>query len=302
MPRIHSTRTKKLIMRKKILLCALLLLPLSSQTLQAAATTKSSGDLSWTVQTQWSLPTKPKAVVQSLDDKKVFILGEDAKVYIYTPQGKKLGELPVDPGVNALDIEPRGSMLYLVNEDKKTYQAIEISFHQEIDITGAPIQGDPDAPVTLVVFSDFECPWCGKTEPVLKQLLKNNKGTLRIVFKHLPLQMHPFAEKAALAAIAAQRQDKFWEMHDALFALKKWSDNAIAKEAEKLGLDMEQFRKDFNSQDTRLQLAKDLNDAQNADVSATPSLFINGQPVKERSLPAMQKMIKAALAKQGGKK
>ena len=91
------------------------------------------------------------------------------------------------------------------------------NFNQDIDITGAPIRGKVDAPVTLVLFSDFQCPWCGRLEPVLTQLEEQNQGKLRIAFKHMPLAMHQYAESAALAAIAAQRQGKFWEMHDALF-------------------------------------------------------------------------------------
>jgi hypothetical protein len=279
-------------MLKKTILCAALLLPLTVQAQEPKKTTAS--DLNWSVQASWPIPAKPLDVAQSLDNKKVFILAADAKVYIFTPDGKQLGALPVDPNVNAIDIAARGEMLYLVNSKTNTYTAIDVSFNQKIDVTGAPVRGKVDAPVTLVVFSDFECPWCGKLEPVLAELQAQNQDKLRIIFKHLPLPMHQQAEPAALAAIAAQQQGKFWEMHDALFQATAWTPNTIDETAVRLGLNMEKFRADLSSQETQMQLAKDKTDAQAADVTSTPSLFVNGRPVKDRSLPALQKMVTEA--------
>lgn len=291
-------------MLKKILLCASLLLPFAVHAAHAAPDLKKnniSGDLNWSVQTTWTLPTKPLDIAQSLDNKKVFILGADTKVHIFTPDGKKLGEMPVDPNTNAIDIAARGEMLYLINSKSNSYTAIDVSFTQQIDITGAPVQGKIDAPVTLIVFSDFECPWCGKLEPVLKQLLDSNKDKLRIVFKHLPLPMHPNAEPAALAAIAAQKQDKFWQMHDALFQTTNWTPGVIEQTALKIGLNMEKFKADLSNPETEMQLAKDKTDAQLADVVSTPSMFINGRPVRDRSLLALQTMVNEALASGGAK-
>ena len=115
-----------------------------------------AGAIDWSVQTSWNIPVKPRDMVQSLDNKKVFILGDDAKVYIYTPQGKLQGTIPVDAGVMAIDIAPRGEMLYLLDSDKARYTAISVSLVKQIDITGAPFLGNPEAPVTMVVFSDFQ--------------------------------------------------------------------------------------------------------------------------------------------------
>lgn len=287
-------------MLKKIIFCSFLLLPLSTHA-QELKKHNTSGDLNWSVQATWTIPVKPLDIAQSLDNKKVFILGADSKVYIFTPDGKKMGELPVDANTTAIDIAPRGEMLYLINGKSNSYTAIDISFNQKIDITGAPVQGKADAPVTLVVFSDFECPWCSKLKPVLDQLLAHNKDKLRIVFKHMPLQMHPQAEPAALAAIAAQKQGKFWEMHDALFEVTNWTPNMIDETALKVGLNMEKFRADLASQEIQMQLGKDKTDAQLADVTSTPSLFINGRPVRERSLQALQAMVTEALATGGAK-
>ncbi|MDD2464464.1 MAG: thioredoxin domain-containing protein [Desulfobulbus sp.] len=287
-------------MLKKIVLSAALLLPLSIHA-QAAPTNDSAGNLNWSIQTSWSIPAKPVDIAQSLDNKRVFILGDNAKIYIFAPNGRPLGVMPVDPGVNAIDISARGDILYLANEKAKTYSAVDISFNQNIDITGAPVRGKIDAPVTLVLFSDFECPWCGRLEPVLTELLAKNQDKLRIVFKHMPLPMHQYAENAALAAIAAQRQGKFWEMHDILFQIKNWTDSTVEETAQKIGLNMEKFHADLVSPEVQAQLAKDATDAQAADITATPSLFINTKPVRDRSLAAMQQMVDEALAAAGAK-
>jgi len=287
-------------MLKKIALCAALLLPLTVHA-QEPKKNNTAGDLNWSVQASWPIPAKPVDIAQSLDNKKVFILAADAKVYIFSPDGRQLGALPVDPGVTAIDIAARGEMLYLVNGKANTYSAIDVSFNQKIDIIGAPVRGKADAPVTLVLFSDFECPWCGKLEPVLAELLAQNQDKLRIVFKHLPLPMHPNAEPAALAAIAAQKQGKFWEMHDALFQTANWTPNTVDETAVRIGLDMNKFRADLASPEVEAQLAKDRNDAVAADVNATPSMFINSRPVKDRSLQNLQKMVTEALAAGGAK-
>ncbi len=287
-------------MLKKTLLCAALLLPLNLHA-QELKKNNTAGDLNWMVVASWTMPTKPLDFAQSLDNKKVFILGADAKVYIFSPDGRQLGALPVDPNVTAIDIAARGEMLFLIHNKTNTYTAIDVSFNQKIDITGAPVRGRADAPITLVLFSDFECPWCGKLEPVLAELLAQNQDKLRIAFKHLPLPMHPQAETAALAAIAAQRQGKFWEMHDALFQNTTWTATTVEETAQRVGLNMEQFRIDLNNPQTQAQLAKDKGDAQAAEVNSTPTMFINGRPVRDRSLPNLQKMVAEALAAAGAK-
>nr|WP_321467527.1 thioredoxin domain-containing protein [uncultured Desulfobulbus sp.] len=287
-------------MLKKIVLSAAMLLPLATSAL-AAPTSNSAGNLNWSVDVTWPIPAKPVDLTQSLDNKRVFILGDDAKVYIFAPNGRPLGVMPVAPGVRAIDISARGDILFLADAQAKTYSAVDISFNQDIDVSGAPVRGKIDAPVTLILFSDFECPWCGRLEPALTQLLAQNQDKLRIVFKHMPLPMHPYAESAALASIAAQRQGKFWEMHDALFQVKDWTDTVVEETAKHIGLNMEKFHADLVSPEVQAQLNKDATDAQTADITATPSLFINTRPVRDRSLAGMQKMVDEAVAAAGAK-
>jgi predicted DsbA family dithiol-disulfide isomerase len=283
-------------MKKTLTLCALLLLS-SSQFLAQNALAQSTTTLLTSPLATWQMTVKPVDFAQSLDNKLVYVLGDDSKVHIYsTADGTELGSVPVAKETIALDIAPRGEMLFLVDTNKK-YTALDISFAQDIDTTGSPFLGKADAPVTLVVFSDFQCPFCSKIEPLLDEVLKKNPDTVKIVFKHLPLQMHKQAKPAALAAIAAQEQGKFWQMHDALFAVsKQLSKETIEKAAQDIGLDMDKFKKDLASPATLEKLKKDMIDAGKASVSGTPTLFINGRQVKGRGVNVVQKMIDQELS------
>jgi len=127
--------------------------------------------------------------------------------------------------------------------------------------------------------------------PLLEQVFEQNKDTVKIVFKNMPLRFHKMAEPAARAALAAGEQGKFWEYHDELFAAEKLSDEVIAATAVKLGLDMEKFSRDLNSPAIKQQINKDLRDAQEAGVTGTPTIFINGKKLKNRSMQGFQTMI-----------
>ena len=113
----------------------------------------------------------------------------------------------------------------------------------------------------------------------------------------MPLNFHELAAPAALAALAAGNQGKFWEYHDELFLTPKLNNNTFEAIAKKLGLDLNQFRADLQSPTVHQQLAKDLQDAKEAGVSGTPTIFVNGIKVKRRELSVIQKLIDEALAK-----
>lgn len=147
----------------------------------------------------------------------------------------------------------------------------------DIDVAGSPIKGNPDAPITIVEWADFECPACRAASSTLSELVKKNQN-VRLVFKNYPLDIHPNAEKAARAAMAAHRQDKFWEMHDALFS----ADPPLTKErmeqlAKSIGLDMKQFDQDLRSEEVADAVARDRKQGEVVRLRATPTLFINGR-------------------------
>jgi Na+/H+ antiporter NhaA len=140
------------------------------------------------------------------------------------------------------------------------------------------IRGSDDAPVTLVEYGDFECPNCGRAEPVVRELLNEFGGDLRYVFRHLPLSdVHPRAQMAAEAAEAADDQGAFWEMHDVLFEHQDALEpkNLVAY-AEQLGLDVDRFTEQLRRHEYAGRIASDVDDADLSGVSGTPTFFVNG--------------------------
>jgi protein-disulfide isomerase len=149
----------------------------------------------------------------------------------------------------------------------------------DVDDVGAPAKGPKDAPVTIVEFSDFQCPFCSRVVPTLDRLKDSYGDKVRLVFRQFPLHsLHPDAQKAAEASLCAHDQDKFWEMHDAMFADQQGLglDQLKAKAAE-LELDGEVFAECLESSRYADRVAADLEAGTNAGVSGTPAMFINGR-------------------------
>ncbi len=177
------------------------------------------------------------------------------------------------------------------------FTAMAISFIQKIDIADSPVKGAADAPVTMVLFTDFECPYCKKIEPLITKVLEKNPDTVKLVFKNMPLSFHKFADKAARAALAAEKQGKFWEFKHKLFSNPKLSDAVIDEIAKQLELDLEMWKADMNSSAIKQKVARDIQQAQQAGVSGTPTVFINGRIPQERTLQGFQIIIDDELSK-----
>jgi protein-disulfide isomerase len=167
---------------------------------------------------------------------------------------------------------------------------------------GAPSTGPQNAPVTLVEFSDFQCPYCAAAVVQLEAVLKAYPTQVKLFFKQYPLDTHSHAALAAAAAIAAHKQGKFWAMHDAMFAARDdlSRDNILAL-AQKSGLDLKRFQADLDSVEVKKALARDVEDGDRAGVSGTPTLFIDGQryngPIELDSLkPLLEAELKHPLA------
>jgi len=131
--------------------------------------------------------------------------------------------------------------------------------------------------------------------PLLEQVLNKNTENVKIVFKNLPLPNHSMARPAAFAALAAGEQGKFWEYHDALFAEKRITQNYLTELAGTLGLDMQQFEQDRESFKIQSLVARDMKEAQAIGITGTPTIYVNGKKLRERSLPGFQAMIDTAL-------
>jgi protein-disulfide isomerase len=140
------------------------------------------------------------------------------------------------------------------------------------------IRGPGQAPVTLVEYGDFECPYCGRAEPVVRELLAGY-GDLRYVWRHLPLtDVHPHAQLAAEAAEVAASQGKFWQMHDQLLSHQDaLTVKDLIRHARQLGLDTERFTRDLRNHPGQAKIAADIDSADLSGVSGTPTFFINGK-------------------------
>jgi len=143
---------------------------------------------------------------------------------------------------------------------------------------GAPTKGPDTAPVTIVEFSDFQCPFCARVRLTLEQIEDTYGGRVRIVWKHLPLPIHENAVGASLAAEAAGNQGKFWEYHDMLFANQdRLGPDGLKQFAKDLQLDISRFETDMQNLDEKKKIEADVAEAETLGITATPGLFINGR-------------------------
>lgn len=170
-----------------------------------------------------------------------------------------------------------------------------------VDLNNAPTVGAENALITIVEFSDFQCPFCSRVVPTVKQLLKEYEGKIRIAFRQHPLPFHKNAMPAAKASLAAQAQGKFWQMHDALFeAQKDLSEANILNIAKKIGLNMAKFKSDWKSSKFDAQIQKDMDFAKKSGATGTPAFFINGVALKgARPIDSFKEIIDKLLESKG---
>ncbi len=147
-----------------------------------------------------------------------------------------------------------------------------------LELAGAPAKGPSSAKVTVVEFSDFQCPFCGRVNPTIERIRKEYPDDVRVVFKHLPLRIHPKAPAAHAAAEAAHRQGRFWEMHDAIFADQAgMSPERYRQYAQEIGLDLERYERDLKASDVQQRVSSDSAEAERLGVTGTPAFFVNGR-------------------------
>jgi len=170
----------------------------------------------------------------------------------------------------------------------------------DVSIDDDPVKGDKNAPVTIIEFSDFQCPFCGKFfKETFGQIDEKyiKTGKVKMVFRDFPLSFHENAQKSAEAAECADEQGKFWEYHDMLFEnQEKLSVEDLKRYAVELGLDKDKFDSCLDSEKYKDEVKKDFSDGQKYGVSGTPAFFINGKLVSgAQPFSAFEKVIEAEL-------
>jgi protein-disulfide isomerase len=169
----------------------------------------------------------------------------------------------------------------------------------EVSIHGAPVRGSADAPVTIVEFSDFECPFCKQTRPTLKQLLERYPGKVRLVYRDFPLDsIHPQARRAAEAARCASDQGKFWEYHDVLFTQSpELALEDLRRYGGQVGLDVTKFDACLTAGVYKAAVQRDLDEGTRLGITGTPAFFINGRILSgAQPIEAFTRLIDQELA------
>jgi len=184
-------------------------------------------------------------------------------------------------------------LIQITGVDSNSFAAVE---RQVIDIAGLPVNGPADASVTIIVFSDYLCPVCNALEPVLHQVLEKYPNDVMLVHKLCPY--HDFSKEAVEAAYAAWDQGKFWEYHELLFynqlVLNKPKITAIAEE---LHLDLKRFNKKMKDPAIQKLIERDMADVTRLGILGTPTVYINGKVLKDRSLQGFQTAIEGEMNK-----
>jgi len=198
-----------------------------------------------------------------------------------------------------------GAILYRAKRQQQQLRPIpeNKALSQTTEAESIHIRGNPNAPVTLEEFGDFQCPPCGSFATFSEQLLKEYDSRLRIVFRNFPLSAHEHAREAALAAEAAGFQGKFWEMYDVLYREQVfWTYAPNTRElfesyAGTIGLNLNQFKEDMDGEKARERVDSDHALGDSLGVKVTPALFINNEPLdpKDKSPEGLRAAIKAAL-------
>jgi len=153
-----------------------------------------------------------------------------------------------------------------------------VALVKDLDLSLSPARGSKDAPITIVEFSDMQCPFCAKVVPTMTELMAQYPGLIRWIFKSFPLQFHTDSALAHRTALAADTQGKFWEMHDLIFSdQRNIKRDDLLRKAQSLNLNMAQFTADLDSEDLKQRVNSDFNEGIRHNVDGTPTFFINGK-------------------------
>jgi len=227
---------------------------------------------------------------------------EEEIAAFYDEHIDQMGGLPLDEMRDRISAYLKEQRAVTIVGDLRDQAATKILLEParvEVEAIG-PSKGPDDAAVTIIEFSDFQCPFCGRVVPTIDQIVAKYPTQVRFVYRNLPLTtIHPRAQAAAEAAACASNQGNFWDYHDLIFANNRAvSDEDLERHASELGLDMQAFRQCVQNRETQQIVEADIAAAASLRISGTPSFVINGIPLHgAQSLEAFSEVIDAEIAR-----
>lgn len=245
-----------------------------------------------------TLAETPMDTAASITGNYIYVLTKTRNILVYGADGDFKGKIGVDSAIDGIMAGPRDDILFLTSTGQKTVRITTVNFIKDINVSHSPAKGSPDAPVTITVFSDFQCAGCARAAEALDQVQADYPEDVKIVFKHYPLRGHRYAVKAAIAAMAAHEQDMFWLYHDILFDEGlNLTEKRLTEIAELLNLDMEKFGYDYHAPEMIDRIRKDIAEAAALGVDGTPTLFVNGSLLRDWTPDGIEKAILHAMGK-----
>lgn len=276
----------------RFILAGLSMLVLSAPFFPAGA-----AGLEWEVRDDRKLELEPLDLAVSQDGAWIFFLIPGEVRVLDMKTWAAVARIPVESGFDRIAYSDAEAMLILTSRTSGRLLRVALEKVYTFDPSGLPILGAADGSVTVAVFSDYQCPYCARLEPLLQQVQEKYPKDVRIVHKNLPLSSHRFAVSAGLAALAAHAQGKFEPFHKGLMASHNtMSEEVITRTAEEMGLDMERFQSDRKNPTFQGVLQRDMAEGRAAGVRGIPAVFVNGKhlraPTPETLMGAIEKELR----------
>ncbi len=257
-----------------------------------------AGDVDWRINKTLKLADTPIDVAVSSNGKQTFVLTDAGQIIIYDAVGNPSGTIDIGGYIDKIMPGPNENSLLVFSKQRKVAQVVSFVIKMQIDTDGSPFRGNPEAPVEMILFSDFQCPYCARIAPILDDIVAFNGDDIKLVFKNFPLNSHKLAFAAAKAAMAANDTGKFWQFHDQLQSqYNTMTEQSILEIAQSIGFELDAFQSKMADQALANMILQDMQDGVKAGVKGVPALFINGKLNNGRTFDAIQLSIEQELRK-----
>lgn len=255
-------------------------------------------NIEWKMIKQVNLDQPPIDVVTSFDGAYAFILTSKEIVVYSRKEDQIVNRIPVDKAYDRISFSKVSNEFILTSKDSKSLSFYKITPIYDINVDNQPWVGAADAPVTIVIYDNYRCSACKRFHGLINDVLKHYAEQVRVVIKFFPNAEDELAKKAAAAAMAAQRQGKFWDFHKALFENQAdLDDDKILLIASNLALDIDRFKTDLKSQEVAAFIDRNLAEGKKLRIGVTPTVIINGRYLERNDYAPLIGTIETELKK-----